>query len=58
MEETIELLVKVRINYPDKSRRAEAVRRAKESATRISVLGSVGCIAKSAKVYKSAALPK
>jgi hypothetical protein len=53
MEETIELIVKVRINYPDKSRRKEAIKRAKECATSASVLGSVGCVAKTAKLYNS-----
>ena len=52
MEETVELLVKVKINYPDKSRRLEAIRRAKECATSTSIHGSVGCKPKSAKLYK------
>lgn len=51
MEETIELIVKVRINYPDKSRRKDAIRKAKECAVSASVLGTVGCYAKSAKLY-------
>lgn len=50
MEETIELTVKVRINYPDKSRRNEAIKGAKECALSSSVLGWVGCKAKSAKL--------
>lgn len=53
MEETIELIVKVKINYPDKSRRKEAIKRAKECATSWGVLSSVGCVAKTAKLYNS-----
>ena len=51
MEETIELIVKVKINYPDKSRRKEAIEKAKECAVSSSILGSVGCNAKSAKLH-------
>ena len=51
MEETIELIVKVRINYTDKSQRQEAIKKAKECAISTSVLGSVGCSAKSAKLH-------
>jgi hypothetical protein len=51
MEETIELLVKVIINYPDKSRRSEAIKEARECAVSTSILGEVGCSAKSAKLY-------
>ena len=54
MEETIELIVKVRINYPDKSRRQEAIKRAKECAVSSRVLGTVGCNSKSAKLYTRA----
>jgi|GEM_PF-3928409 len=52
MEETIELIVKVRINYPDKSSKNEAIKKAKQCVVSTSVLGSVGCKAKSAKLYK------
>jgi hypothetical protein len=52
MEETIELIVKVKINYPDKSRRREAIKKAKVCATSSRVWGTVGCSAKSAKLYK------
>lgn len=50
MEETIELIVKVKINYDDKSQRKEAIKYAKQCAISSSILGSVGCIAKSAKL--------
>jgi hypothetical protein len=43
-------IVKVRINYPDKSRRKEAIKRAKECVVSTSILGSVGCKSKSAKL--------
>lgn len=52
IEETIELLVKVRINYPDKSRRNEAISLAKKCTQSTSVLGVVGCSIKSAKLIK------
>lgn len=51
-EETIELIVKVRINYPDKNRRNEAIEKAKKCVTSTNVLGSVGCVSKSAKLFK------
>lgn len=51
MEETIELIVKVRINYDEKSRRKEAIEKAKKCAVSTSILGSVGCSAKSAKLH-------
>jgi hypothetical protein len=51
MEETIEIIVKFRINYPDKSRRKEAIKKAKECAMSAAVLGSVGCVPKAAKLY-------
>ena len=50
MQEIIELIVKVKINYPDKSRRNEAIKLAKECAISRSVLSSVGCKPKSAKL--------
>lgn len=50
MRETIELLVKVRINYTKKSERKEAIKQAKDSVLAQSILGSVGCISKSAKL--------
>jgi len=53
MKETIELIVKVIIEYPNKSRRKEAIKKAKECATSGSVLGSVSCEAKSAKLLKN-----
>ena len=46
--ETIELIVKVRINYEEKSRRKEAIHKAKQCVLSTSVLGSVGCVPKSA----------
>lgn len=52
MEETIELIVKVKINYPDKSRRKEAIQKAKVCAVSTSILGSIGCVAKTAKLLK------
>lgn len=52
MEETIELIVKVKINYPDNSKRKEAIKRAKECVMSTSILGSVGCNAKSVKLKK------
>lgn len=54
MEETIELIVKVKINYRDKSRRKEAIKEAKRCALSCSVLGSTGCEAKSAKLFTGA----
>lgn len=51
MEETIELIVKVRINYDTKSNRKKAIEDAKKCATSSSILGMVGCKAKSAKLY-------
>ena len=54
MEETIELLVKVRINYDTKSRRNEAIKKAKRCALSSRILGSVGCDSKSAKLYNGA----
>lgn len=50
MEEIIELIVKVKINYPSKDRRKEAIKKAKECATSASILGIVGCVAKSVKL--------
>ena len=52
MEETIELLVKVRINYDTKSERKDAIKKAKRCAVSASILGSVGCSAKSAKLFQ------
>ena len=51
MTEVIELIVKVKINYPDKSRRKEAIKKAKDCAISSSILGTCGCEAKSAKIY-------
>lgn len=53
MEETIELIVKFRINYNDKNRRKEAINKAKECALSSSILGIVGCTAKSAKLHSN-----
>jgi len=52
MEEVIELLVKVRINYPDKSRRKEAIKNAKRGVLSCSTLGTAGSVPKSAKLHK------
>lgn len=52
MEETIELIVKVRINYSDKSERQEAIKKAKKCVISTSILGSVGCRPKTAKLFK------
>ncbi len=51
MEETIELIVKVRLNYDTKKRRKEAIQKAKECVLSTSILGVVGCKFKSAKLY-------
>jgi len=53
MEETIELIVKVKINYPDKKHRKEAIKKARECVVSVSVLGSVGCVSKSVKLNKN-----
>jgi uncharacterized OsmC-like protein len=50
-EEIIELIVKVKINYSDKKGRKEAIKKAKECCTSSSILGSAGCIPKSAKLH-------
>lgn len=50
MEETIELLVKVRINYTDKKGKKEAIKMAKQCVTSVSSLSSNGCVPKSAKL--------
>ena len=50
MEETIELIVKVKINYPDKKRRKEAILLAKQCALSARIYGSVGCNARTAKL--------
>ena len=53
MHETIELIVKVRINYPDKSRRKEAINMANRCVVSSSVLGVVGCKPKSSKLNQT-----
>lgn len=53
MTETIELIVKVKINYPDKSRRKEAIKDAKECVLSARIFGEVGCDSKSAKLSPS-----
>ena len=52
MKETIELVVKVKISYPDKTRRKEAIKRAKECVTNTSIWGIVSASPKSAAVKK------
>lgn len=52
MTETITLIVKVKINYPDKKSRKEAIKKAKECVTSVSILGSTGVSPKSAKLLK------
>lgn len=52
MTETITLIVKVKINYPDKKSRKEAIKMAKQCVTSSSILGSTGSIPKSAKLLK------
>ena len=49
--ETIELLVKVKINYNDAKGRKEAIKKAKECVMSSSILGSNSCVPKSAKVH-------
>lgn len=51
MTETIELIVKVKINYPDKSKRKQAIDIAKQNAKSVSTLGDIGSIPKSANIY-------
>lgn len=51
MTETIELIVKVKINYPDRSKRKKAIETAKQNAKSVSTLGDIGSIPKSAKLY-------
>lgn len=52
MEETIYLLVKVIINYPDKNKRSEAIKNAKRCAISTSLLSETGCEPKSVRLYK------
>lgn len=52
MTEVIELIVKVKINYPDRSKRKQAIETAKQNAKSVSTLGDIGSIPKSAKIYK------
>jgi hypothetical protein len=52
MEETIELLVKVKISYPDKSRRNDAIKESKRLVTGSKSYGAVCVIPKSAKMNK------
>lgn len=52
MNEYIYLSVKVKINYPDKSRRQEAIKRAKECVISSSVLGVVGCKSSTVKLLR------
>jgi len=49
-EEIIELVVKVKINYKEKRERKEAIKYAKNCVLAQSILGSVGCVSKSAKL--------
>jgi hypothetical protein len=58
MEESIELIVKVKINYPDKSRRQEAIKRAKQCVLSQSVLGNVGVTPKSSKLKSNDVVKK
>lgn len=51
MTETIELIVKVKINYPDRSKRKQAIETAKQNTKSVSTLGDIGSIPKSAKIY-------
>ena len=52
MEETILLLVKVKINYTDKKGKKEAIKLAKRCALSARVLGGdMGCNSKSAKLF-------
>jgi hypothetical protein len=56
MKETIELIVKVEISYPDKSHKKEAIKRAKECALACKSSWSsngISCNAVSAKEFKS-----
>jgi hypothetical protein len=50
MTETITLIVKVKINYPDKKRRKEAIKMAKRCVSSSSILGMTGSVTKSAKL--------
>lgn len=52
MNEIITLSVKVKINYPDKKSRKRAIKKAKKCVTSVSILGSTGCVPKSAKLFK------
>jgi hypothetical protein len=52
MNETIKLVLTVNINYPEKKMRNEAISQAKKCALSCSILGSVGCNAKRAKLIK------
>lgn len=53
MEEEIKLEVKVLINYENKSQKKEAIEMAKQCAISSSILGSVGCLPKKAKLKPS-----
>lgn len=53
MEETILLLVKVKINYTNKKGKKEAIKLAKQRVVCASVLGETGCVPKSAKLFIS-----
>ena len=50
MEEKIELIVKVTLNYDQKEQRDLAIKRAKESVLSCNILGSVGCKSTSARL--------
>lgn len=52
MTETITLIVKVKINYPDKKSRKEAIKMAKRCVSSASILGMTGSVTKSAKLLK------
>ena len=53
MTETIELIVKVKINYQDKKDKKEAIKMAKSCVTSTSILGITGCNSISAKLKQS-----
>lgn len=52
MKETIEFIVKVKINYENREGRVEAINKAKSCLLNTSILGSTGVRPKSAKLIK------
>lgn len=50
-EETVEILVRVRINYLDDKGKKEAIKNAISCAKSASIIGNSGCYAKSAKLF-------